>query len=90
MPTTRIKMTVTPLSAQAKEAAAAVINARDQMERLRGAVNRASSGDDWSAVEAELGLLPGKGNETWFLINNAADSMKNGTALEFAERVDEG
>lgn len=79
-----------PMGELALEAATAVIQAQHAIERIRDAANRMTVGDDWPALEAELGLPTGKGQDFWFLLNSAADAMGASIINEFAQRIDQG
>lgn len=58
--------------------------------RLLGQLNSMSSGDDWTALENEIGgMTPGQGQSLWTIIATAQSAIDSSQVAELS-RIDQG
>lgn len=91
MATTRIPYN--PTSTTGKQIAEFLDSVNETLargRRLMGQLNSMSSGNDWAALEAEIGgMTPGQGQTLWTILATAKDAIDSPQVAELS-RVDQG
>ena len=82
------------LSKQVAIAVDRLLDSQAEIRRVRQILNNATSGDDWAALAAELGLPATQGGADaaqalWTIFSNAADRVDHAAVTE-CSRLDQG
>ncbi len=72
------------------EAVDAIIDARGKMDRVLKAVQSMSYGNDFAAVELELGLAAGKGQDLLYFAQSASDALHAQPLFDISAQLDQG
>lgn len=82
---TRIAFNGTPTAGQIAEFINLVEAALTRGRRLKAKLDAASSGNDWTAVETEVGgMTPGTGQTLWSVLSTAIGQLDSPQVAELA------